>query len=78
MIELKYTGEPCDFEPYGVETLIKVPEDLTATEMVQAFIRLLQIAEMCDYNIARGLKEAYYSFIDEKGLKDDEIEIVKN
>jgi hypothetical protein len=78
MIELKYTGEPCEVEPYGVETLIKVPESLTATEMVQAFIRLLQMIEMCDYNIAKGLKKAYYDFIYEKGFEDSKIEIAKN
>lgn len=76
MIEMRYVSEPKeDVQAYGVDATFKISEDATAYEMVEAFVELMKVTSMCNYNIARALKQVYNDFIYEKGLNDEDIDI---
>jgi hypothetical protein len=76
MIEMRYTSPACeDVQPYEIDATIRISDEATATEMVETFVKVMEIATMSNYNIARALKEAYHNFIYEKELEDEEISI---
>ena len=76
MIEMRYTSPACeDVQPYDIDTTIRISDEVSATEMVETFVKVMEIATMSNYNIARALKQAYHNFIYEKELDDAEISI---
>lgn len=76
MIEMRYVSKACeDVQPYDIDTTLRVSEEATATEMVETFVKMMQITSMSDFNIARALKQVYSNFIYDKELNDEDIVI---
>lgn len=74
MIEMRYVSEPIpDVQPYGVDATFKISDEATANEMIETFVEVMKVTSMCNYNIARALKQVYNDFIYEKELKDEDI-----
>ena len=69
MIKIEYKQKPEKWQPYDMETNIILDEDITASDAIRAFLRVLNIAT---YRITLNSLKNLVENLEDEGYTDDD------